>query len=60
MEAKNVHCFIRNISKNMKRNNEKCNCSLHEYHYMYGALYSRLEKKQVSIDSRLTTLAHKN
>lgn len=60
MEAKNVHCFIRNISKNMKRNNKKYNCSLHEYYYVYGALYSSLENKQVSIDSRLTTLAHKN
>ena len=34
--------------KNVKRMNERLNYTLHDYCYVYGILYSRLESKQVS------------
>ena len=43
----------------MKRMNEKRNYTIHEYYYVHGLLYSRLKSKQVSLDSRLVTVAHK-
>ena len=44
----------------MKRMNEKWNYTLHECYYAYGVLYSALESKLVSTDSRLAVCAHKN
>ena len=35
--------------------NEKWNYALHKFYFVNGVFYSRLESKQVSIDSRLTT-----
>ena len=40
--------------------NEKWNYAFYMYYYVFGVLYSRLESKQVSIDSRLATFAHKS
>ena len=34
-----------NKCENMNRMNEKWNYTLHEYYYVYGILYSRLESK---------------
>ena len=46
---------------NTNRMNEKWNFNtLHEYYHVYGVLYYRLESKQVTIDYRLATFAHKN
>ena len=36
------------------------NHTLHQYYYVYGVLYSRLESKQVSTDSRLAKFADEN
>ena len=37
--------FFVNKCKNMKRMNEIWNYDFHEYYYVYGVLYSRLESK---------------
>ena len=48
------------MCKTLQRMNGKWNYTLHEYYYIYWVLYPRLESKEISIDSRLATFAHKN
>ena len=40
----------------MKRINEKWNYTPHEYYFVYGVLYFKLESKEVSIDSKLQSV----